>query len=247
MDRPPINKSGFRAARTKRKLKLREYMELYGWPLQTVRNACDRGWPIDDPPELLKKVMASKGKKAPIQKLLNIVNGQPGVPTVDRGQRGNAQNAPASKQPPPPPPRDPSAVGELLFSGLAAELKRLEDETAASYAKYVAEQQPGEKMALQKIYLANVNALRQLAKDAPKADAGAKKVLPISDVDSAWSRSLKEFRSALESMPRRVATQPLFKKLDPVDVEQLVNKEVSEILAHLETGSWLRSTEEPAS
>jgi hypothetical protein len=220
------------------------YSREYGWPLQTVKNARNRRWPLDDPQELLVKVMAGRGKKPPMQKLINLANGQKG-PAASPRARQNA-SASQSEPPAPPPGTTPSEdVAHDLLSGLAAELKRLETETAQSYANYVAELLPAEKLVKQTIYIKNVNALRQLAKDAPKADRDAKNTLPIGDVDSAWSRSFKEFRSSLEAMGRRLATNPLFKKLDPVDVEELVNKETGEIIAHLETGSWLK-TEEPA-
>lgn len=220
------------------------YTRHYGWSLSTVRNARARRWPLDDPQELLTKVMASRGKKPPLQILINLANKQTG-PATSRGSRQRVSKTADNVPPPPPPSSVPSDVPHALLSGLAAELKRLEAETAQSYANYQAELIPAEKLVKQALYLKNVGALRALAKDAPKADRDAKNTLPVGEVDSAWSRSVKEFRSALEAMPRRVATNPIFKKIDPVDVEELVMKEVQTILSHLETGSWLK-TEEPA-
>lgn len=219
------------------------YSDTYKIPFQTIRNAHKRGWPLDDPAGLLAKMMASKGKKTNLQGLINLVNGQSGPSGKSRGSSQNAQNPPAGVAPGQTKSED---VEHSLLGGLQAELKRLETETAQSYANYQAELLPAEKLVKQKLYLANVNALRALAKDAPKADRDAKNSLPIDDVDSAWSRSVKEFRSECEAMPRRVATNPMFKKIDPVDVEELVMKEVQLILTHLETGSWLRDAEEPA-
>lgn len=221
------------------------YTRAYGWPLSTVKNARNRRWPLDDPQELLAKVMAGRGRKPPMQTLINLANNQTG-PTKRPGSAQSAPKKPADVPPPPPPSSGSGDVPHDLRSGLAAELKRLETETAQSYANYLAETLPAEKLVKQVIYLKNVNALRALAKDAPKADRDAKNTLPIGDVDAAWSRSLKECRSSLEALGRRLATNPLFKKIDPVDVEELVDKEVREILAHLEAGSWLKS-EEPAS
>jgi hypothetical protein len=187
-------------------------------------------------------MMASKGKKTNLQALINIVNGQQGPSGKSRGSSRNDQNPPPNT---PPGQTESEDVAHDLLSGLQAELKRLEAETAQSYANYQAEKLPADKLVKQKLYLANVNALRALAKDAPKADRDAKNSLPIADVESAWSRSVKEFRSECEGMPRRFATNPLFKKLDPVDVEELAMKEVQQILSHLETGAWFQN-ETPA-
>lgn len=217
------------------------YSREYQLPVQTVKNMRKRDWPLDDPKALLAKIMATNRRKPPIQQLINIVNGQPGAPTGTRGSSQSSQN---------PPPESPSGqtksedVEHALITGLQAELKRLEAETAQSYANYQAELLPAEKLVKQKLYLANVTALTRLAKDAPKADREASKTLPVSDVESAWSRSIKEFRSECEALPRRLATNSLFKKVDPVDVEELLMQEVQLILTHLETGSFL--VEEPA-
>jgi hypothetical protein len=218
------------------------YSDTYGIPFQTIRNAQKRGWPLDNPAELLRHMMASKGKKTNLQGLINIVNGQQGPSKKSPGSSRNDQNPPPYT---PPGQTESEDVAHDLLSGLQAELKRLEAETAQSYANYQAEKLPADKLVKQKLYLANVNALRALAKDAPKADRDAKNSLPIADVESAWSRSVKEFRSECEGMPRRFATNPLFKKLDPVDVEELAMKEVQQILSHLETGAWFQN-ETPA-
>jgi hypothetical protein len=223
---------------------LKWYHETYGIPLQTVINARNRGWPLDNPERLLRKYEALTGKKPPLDALRAIVNGTPGARI---GQRGSSRNDPPPKTespPAPPPSGEPRSTKDIVF-GLQAELERLQEETARSYKDYTDEKQPGDKIAKQKIYLANVNALRALAKDAPKADEANRNSVSISDVDSTWARALKEFRSQLEALPRRVSTSPLFRGVDPVDVELLVRGETDKLLAHLETGSWLKS-EEPA-
>ncbi len=217
------------------------YVKNYGLPISTVQNYRRRGWNLDDPKALLEKIMKAHGKKPPLQALLNLVNGQQGPSTVKRGQSRNAPKPP-DDVPPPPPPTEGSGIKQ----GLRAELDRLEKETAESYEKYrFAPEGTADKLVAQKLYLANVNALRALAKDAPKADKDAKNLVPVAEVDSVWSRSLKEFRSAAEALPRREATKPLYRKLDPVEVELSLRGEVSEMIARLEAGSWLIKAEDP--
>lgn len=221
------------------------YVTEYGMPLQTIRNYVKRKWPLDDPQALFLRISGNKRKKPPLQKLLNIVNGQSG-PSTPSPRSSRITPKPKADVPPVDPP--PQVIGELK-AGLADELKRLEMECAQSYANYANAAEAGDKILLQKVYLANVNALRALAKDAPKADRDAKNVVPVTEVDSTWSRALKEFKSAIEMLGRRLSTSPVLKgkDIDPVDVEETVNKEVFMILERLESGSWLiKDTDEPS-
>ena len=202
---------------------VRAYAELYGIPLGTIQHAYSRKWPLDDPLELLKKFEKAPGPKTNLDTLRSIVNGtvkDNPLPPVDLEE-------------------DAAMMSMALAGGLTQELARLKAECAQSHRAYLAEQRPADKLTRQKVWLANVAALRQLAKEAPKAERDAKNVLLISDVESTWTRSLKECKTSLESLARRVSTNILFAKLDPVEVEEVIQKEVAGILSHLERGSWL--------
>lgn len=72
-----------------------------------------------------------------------------------------------------------------------------------------------------------------------KADAESGDYLPRADVEKTWGRAMREFRVTLEAVPRRVATQPMFKKIDPVEVELLLQQEIQAALGRLHQGSWL--------
>jgi hypothetical protein len=53
------------------------YVENYGMPFNTVRNAHRRGWPLDKPLELLNKMLYARGHpSAALQPLLNFCKGQ---------------------------------------------------------------------------------------------------------------------------------------------------------------------------
>jgi hypothetical protein len=203
------------------------YAKLYGIPLQTIQRARRRGWSLKDPAKLLEKMLAANGPKATLTTLRAIVDGK---------------SLPAKASLPVSEPVETSehaAFSEamVLRSGLLHELKRLQEETMESYRSYITEKRAGEKMILQKIYLNNVAALRMLAKEAPKAEREAGNVLVVADVEATWARGMKEFKTTLETLGRRLATDTLFHTLNPVDVEQLVNKEIAAVLATLETAT----------
>ena len=56
--------------------KLKWYAETYGLPLQTVINARNRDWPLDDPHKLLEKLIHAPGPKSNVQTLIDYVNGK---------------------------------------------------------------------------------------------------------------------------------------------------------------------------
>lgn len=204
------------------------YVREYKLTHAILVNAHKRGINLDSPKKLLAYLLKRKTSRlCDLSRLQEVATGQRSKPRPASPAAASAEETPL----------DPNAP---LKVGLARQVALLEKEVEESHAAYRKETLPFEKLSLQKIYLANVSALRQLAKVQPDADSASGRVLPVDDVDSAWSRSLKEFRSTLEAMPRRIASSPLFKKLDPVDVEELVSKEVTAILTHLETGSWLK-------
>lgn len=209
------------------------YATAYGIPVKTIQKARMRKWPLDDPKKLLKTFEDAPGPKTQLVLLRKIVNGDTAElqePTPQSDDAGETVD-------------EISQVSMALAGGLMEELARLKKETLASYRMYIAEQRPADRHLRNKIWLANVAALRQLAKEAPKAERDAKNVLVVADVESAWSRSFKEFKTSLESLGRRVSTLPLFAKLDPIDVEEVISKEAVVILSHLESGSWLKNRE----
>lgn len=223
---------------------IRVYAPLYGLPSGTVANAYRRKWPLDDPSKLLELMEKAPGPKSDLTTLRKIVNGD-----VEQLASSPSLFEPDGKL-------KPSTAGVIedtiqfsmaIAGGLMSELERLKKETFKSYQLYVAELRPADKILRNKIWLANVAALRQMAKEAPKAERDAGNVLAVSDVESTWSRAFKECKTALESLGRRVSTSVLFAALDPIDVEQVINKEVVTVLSHLESGGSLRKKTDDAS
>jgi hypothetical protein len=111
-----------------------------------------------------------------------------------------------------------------------------------AHQRYASEKDPAAAAPLFQAYLRVVAAVTALSKAAPKSDIETGNAIPASEVDATWSRHVKEWRTMLENLPRRAAMSPLFKRLDPVDVEQLLDKEVAQILVHLEASDkgWMK-------
>jgi len=84
--------------------KLRWYSETYGLPLQTVINARNRDWPLDDPHKLLEKLLNAPGPKSNAQTLIDYVNGK-------RTKRPRAKPASTTAK-----SRVTLTVGDLLFT-----------------------------------------------------------------------------------------------------------------------------------
>lgn len=225
------------------------YVRLYGLDSSTIRNAADRGWPLDNPARLLETMLAAPGRKyKSLDKLRQAVN-----EAAVRAAKRKKKPVPAP-EPLPPPSKgteadesedqeetesNPARFSMALAGGLMAELQRLRRETATAHENYKLETRPAEKMILQKIWHQNSTALRQMAKEAPRAEREAGNVLVRADVEAVWSRIIKEFRSGLEMFGRRISTDKLFADLNPVDVEQLCGRELVTTLALLETGKWM--------
>jgi hypothetical protein len=56
--------------------KLKWYAENYGLPLQTIINARNRDWPLDNPRKLLEKLIHAPGPKCDVQALIDFVDGK---------------------------------------------------------------------------------------------------------------------------------------------------------------------------
>lgn len=122
--------------------------------------------------------------------------------------------------------------------GVTAELRRLEEETAKAYRIYAASKDHVEKLANYKVWTALLSEMRKLAKDAPASEREAGRHVPIEEVEAVWTRGLLVFSKSLDTLPRRVATHPLFKKLDPHDVEEFIQSEVSALKTKLYNLNW---------
>jgi hypothetical protein len=140
---------------------------------------------------------------------------------------------PQRKSPP------PTNVAQQIESTLGAELRKLKTECGKAHHRYTSEKDPILAQVHVKQWMQLSSQVTAMAKVQPKADTEAGSVLKASDVEQTWSRSMTEFRKTLESMSRRISTNALFARLDPIDVEEVVNKEVAAALTQLSHGGWL--------
>ena len=195
--------------RTKKK-SLAHYAELYGLPLGTIANCRRRKWPLDDPEELFRRFTESPGKKPDLRTLETIVCGE-NTERVKSKEFQSEDDAPT----------------------LMSELDHLRKECRRSFADFENEPSPIRRVQLHKVYLQNLKALSALVPLATKAEEEAGRLVSADAVVQQWMRATLEFRAALETIPRRIATHPVFRKLDPVEVEAVLNHEVATVLEQL--------------
>ncbi len=194
---------------------LAHYAELYGLPLGTINNCRRRKWPLNDPAELLQKFMNSPGKKPDLRKLEALACG----PITERLQSKEFTSKPDAPH-------------------LLEELENLRAETRRSFKDFEEEPSVTRRVQLHKVYLANLKALSNLIPLATKAEEEGDRLVSADAVSQTWIRAISEFRTTLELIPRRVATNALFKKLeDPVAVEEVIQGEIKSALKQLYTGA----------
>lgn len=134
---------------------------------------------------------------------------------------------------PKPKPRPANPATELKDT-FHFELARLRKEVDLAHQSYKARiDDPAEAYPYLTNYLKLIATLTSLAKVQPKADLDAKSVLLKSDVEATWLRWMVEARSILESVPRRLATLPIFHGLDPILIEEACDKEIELVIARL--------------
>jgi len=191
---------------------LKFYVEKYGIALGTIQNCVRKNWPLDDPTKLLEKFLNSRGLKPNLAKLQDVASGGRKLRTKRPGKTTTEADS-----------QDEGVT-------LQHEFERIKSESARSYREYLAEKNPATRIALQKIWLANSAALRQLAKPARQSEVDLKNWLQKSDVEASFARAASEFRGNIENLGRRISALPLFAKLDPVDVELACAKETKKML-----------------
>jgi phage terminase Nu1 subunit (DNA packaging protein) len=125
---------------------------------------------------------------------------------------------PNQKQPPVSALQTVGALGREL----ARLAKQLED-TAKEISRT---DEVSRRAALEKLNAQRSATFARLAKQALAAEKELGLLVEKSDIVAVWSRAIAEFRSTMERIPRRVADRPIFKGLDPVDVELTIRREV---------------------
>jgi hypothetical protein len=74
------------------------YITNYGIPEQTIINAHRREWDLDQPHELLERLVRAPGPKTSgLQNLINFLNGRQKQPTAGPRPRRNAPDSPAEQ------------------------------------------------------------------------------------------------------------------------------------------------------
>lgn len=223
------------------------YEKLYGWTTSTINNYKRRGLSLDDPVQLLAEVLGLHGKKPPLKLLQKEA--------AARGIKVGVPTKQAKKIPTQPPEvpeleslpeefdEEMPEVKESNVSALTDELNYLKKEVAKARKRYQKAVAPGDKVAEFKLYKELLTEMRQLAKAAPNADLAARNSLSRSEVEAVWSRATKEFRVAADSFARRIATHPVFRRCDPVEVELVINREKDLMLNQLLLAPWTETKE----
>jgi hypothetical protein len=137
-------------------------------------------------------------------------------------------------------PAPTKSLAMKVEDSLNNEFRHLKSKLGAARHQWESERDDIQKRIYWGNYQSLLDAVTKLAKVAPKSDIEQQQALPIAQVEATWARALKEFRTTLEALPRRLVTQSIFRKCDPIEVEQVVETEVNAILARLEAGGWLK-------
>lgn len=218
------------------KFPLEHYSTLFEVPHSIVVKWYRKKLSLDEPKVLLEELSKIKMRK-PLN--LKRINELAKMTSNDR------KKAPPPKaEAAPLPPALEAAVaaveaeaGAPLQGAITAfqrELGRLQDEVDLAYRNYKAEPDALLKQAYWKTWKDMLDAFGKLAKLAPDAEAAAGNMIQVSEAESIWARSTKEARVLLDSFARRISTLPLFRVLNPVDVEQLLGAELNKVMAILE-------------
>ena len=231
-------------SKTKHQHPLSWYVKEYGLALKTIVNYHHRKpnpWPLDDPRELLRLILQLPGQKPNLTKLQKVALAAPRTSKVQES---------------PPPPIEPLLPKESvkeddldersdletpgLVGAIAHQVKFLSQEAERAKKDYLREKRPADKAAKFRILQGILQTLHKFQKTAPADELASGNALQKSEVDAAWYRTLKEMRIQLDALPRRLATHPAFKTLDPVRVEEIVRTEKDQILEQLHQGYWIK-------
>jgi hypothetical protein len=216
---------------------LPHYAKVFSIPEATARKYWRKRYPLDNPKELLEAILAqkSKGSRTNLKTLQAMAHMTktpgPGEAPPDKrdARRSSAPrvSAPRASTQSEQPPTD-------ALEGLQREMQRLQEETNAAYESYQDCDQPLDKQAYWKIWKEMLEQWGKLAKVAPEAEREAGKMALVTDVEATWRRLLAEAKTTLMTLPRRLATNPVFRALNPVDVEQTALAEVNQVMTALE-------------
>jgi hypothetical protein len=219
-----------RKSRTELNHTLMWYVANYGLPLNTVRR--HRAF-LDQPRKLFTRLLMAPWRNAQFGHTRPI-------------HQGKFMKKKTKTKAPKANPTPTVAITHQLEQSLSTELRRLKGAAGKAHQRYTSEKDPLMAEVYLQQWLKISRDVANMVKVAPKADQEAGDSLKRSDMEQVWSRSIIEFRKTLESMSRRISTNPLFARLDPIDVEEVINKEVVAALTRLSAGSWLGKDEEKA-
>jgi hypothetical protein len=216
--------------RTKYNHGISHYSALYEIPYATIKKYHGKSYPLDDPKALLEKLMAQTApNRTNIVRLKQIVD-QGHTRRVLPKRKSVPTAEPPEDEEPPEPKND--AVGDAM-EGLQREMHRLKVETDEAYRAYRKENDPILKSSWWKTWKEMLDQWGKLAKLAPEAEREAGTMAKAADIEATWSRTVKEIRTSLESMKRRMSAHATFKALNPVDVELAIESEVIKVMTLL--------------
>lgn len=231
------------------------YCKVYNVPTGTLQRWYDKNYPLDSPKSLLRTLQEQKGtKSADLTTLSSLAHLTlvPGPRAVEQGLKpklpkelDDAVTAYEEETTNKTKPRTPSSTSnstpddiDSTLTGFHRELARLQAETDQVYRDYKASKDPIARKAYWDIWNKMLEQWGKLAKIAPDAEREAGSLIKVSDVESAWSRTCKEFRTTLETIPRRIALHPVFSACDRVAAEQTLMMEINQAMTGFEAGGY---------
>jgi len=204
------------------------YSRRFNIPVSTAVRWCKQGAPMDNDKKLELWVMAKRSRPKGFR--------------IPRAPQEETPAGSAGKEPASPSVRVPQPLLDLpvppsaLVRGLRGEIERLEEECITNYELYQAatRSDPPQPVLLQtyhKLWMDSQDALRKMRKDTPKSEQDDKRALDREDVVGAQTRALKEFKTRLEMLPRRMVL--VSKGLTPGALEKRWSDEIALVVGDL--------------
>lgn len=119
--------------------------------------------------------------------------------------------------------------------GLRAEIGRLEFECAHLYETYTSAREQNmhtDALAAQTLWLRAQTNLMRMRKETPKSELEDAKTIPIVEVEAGFRRALKEMKTRLEMVPRRVVLN--MKGLTPGALGKKWSAEIADVILELQ-------------
>lgn len=236
--------------KTQYRYKLDHYSALYEIPHATIVKYYKKKYPLDNPQQLRKTLLAqTSSAKTNMVRLdamahMTIAPGPfaeqpPTKKEVSHGPAGSSEQTPSSSGGETWDRRKTPSDKFDHLPGLQREIARLEHETTVAYRTFSETTNPLDRKLAWDLWQQLLEQWGKTAKLAPAAEAEAGTLVKKADAANTWRRTFTEINSELNGLARRIATLPVFKSVNPVEAEQAVIAEVKRIQTILQAGEFV--------